>query len=87
MNKNDKIMNLAREYVTGKNNETLRKAKMGDVIYLDTIRENGVMRLVQHIVSYVREDKIHPLVRERKIKINYELAELELSSSDEEGFN
>ena len=79
----------AREYVTGKNSETLRKAKMGDVIFLDTIRENGVMRLVQHIVSRVREDRIHPMQRQtniKRIKAQYELAELELSS-DEEGFN
>ena len=89
-NKNDKIMSHAREYITAKNSETLRKAKIGDLIILDTIKENGVMKLYQHIVSCVKEDRIHPMQRQRnikRVKALYELTELELSSDDDdEGF-
>ena len=84
--KNDKIMSHAREYITAKNQNTLKKAKMGDVIYLDTINENGVMKLYQHIVSCVKEDRIHPMIRQHNIKRSKaykDFTELELSSSDE----
>ena len=91
MNNNNKRLTpfeSSLQFIRDRNEQRINNARIGDVVILDTLYANGVLRGFQHTI--VRNDRIYPMERQHNIsKANkHQLAELELSSSeDEEGFN
>ena len=74
-------------FIKNRNEQRLRDAHVGDIVVLDTLYANGVLKGFQHTV--ISEDRIHPLIRQHNIKRSKaykDFTELELSSSDDEGF-
>ena len=83
MKRKPTVHEQALAYIKQKNEYIINNTHYGKTCILDGLTIDG--KLYSYIATITRDDRIYPMQRERKVKMDLLLEELELSS-DEEGF-